>query len=162
LQFNLLVFSMVANVVKDILPGEAVSGKVVRSIPGRMIYVDVKRDSQPGNEVIALKGDHILVRDDGEVRPYRGEPFSELGLDAGAMVELIRRLEEKGISNEEFVLVAKKRAAAASAQKAMVAFTAAAAVAATAAALTFDKTGLIVAALGSMGTAVASIFKAIF
>jgi hypothetical protein len=64
-----------------------------------------ENDVSKTNEVIALKGDHILVDEDGKTRPYRGESFSELGIKIGGNVTLLTRF---GDNVKDYIIVAKR------------------------------------------------------
>jgi len=88
-------------------PGvEGLSAHITRLVPGRVVFLNVD-NGEPGkkDEVIALKGDHILVDEDGKTRPYRGESFSELGIKIGASVTLLARF---GDNVRDYMIVAKR------------------------------------------------------
>ncbi len=61
------------------------TGVVARVVPGSLVYVD--GFSREG--MLAFTPDHLRFRqEDGSLRRYRGEPFSELGISAGTQVTL--------------------------------------------------------------------------
>ena len=59
--------------------------RVLRVVAGKLVYVDA------GGETFAFKPDSIVIRHkDGSFSPYRGEPFSEIGLHPGSTVMVFR------------------------------------------------------------------------
>ncbi|MBI1981219.1 MAG: hypothetical protein HYS63_06670 [Methylocystis sp.] len=59
-------------------------GTVSRVVAGKLVYVDVP--SRHGT--VAVTPEKIDVRQsDGSVKHYRGEPFSDLGIKVGAIVQ---------------------------------------------------------------------------
>lgn len=65
-----------------IKPGKDKVAFVRRIVPGKLVYVETRPE-----HVYALKLNQVVIRErDGFCRPYRGEPLSDLGLDAGRKV----------------------------------------------------------------------------
>jgi hypothetical protein len=66
------------------------SGQVRRVVPGRLFYIEVPLPNEPGaSESYAVKLDNVLVFRSGDLSPYRGESFSELGIRQGAIVLVV-------------------------------------------------------------------------
>jgi hypothetical protein len=61
---------------------------VRRIVPGRIVYVSTTAD-EAGENTYAFKLDRIIIKDEnGGVRPYRGEPLSDLGVAVGKEVSV--------------------------------------------------------------------------
>jgi hypothetical protein len=57
---------------------------VERVVPGKLVYVST---SATPSDTYGFKLDQVVIRKaDGSCRPYRGEPFADLGLDSGRIV----------------------------------------------------------------------------
>jgi hypothetical protein len=74
-------------------------GSVERLVPGKLVYVSTPRQVRsvsgyptlvPSAETYAFRPDKIMIEDTGgSFRPYRGEPFSEVGLGIGRRVLIV-------------------------------------------------------------------------
>jgi len=65
---------------------EAQVGSVQRIVPGRLVYVSTAQD-----QTYAFTPNYVVIqKNDGSFRHYRGEPFSELGLDVGRPVMIFQ------------------------------------------------------------------------
>jgi hypothetical protein len=81
-------------------PPNAHVGSVERLVPGKLVYVSTGQPKRPGLQgypasidsagTYAFKPDKIMIEDAaGSFRPYRGEPFSEVGLGIGRRVLIV-------------------------------------------------------------------------
>lgn len=65
-------------------------GHVSRVVPGKLVYVDV-----PSQGTLTFKPNRVaILESNGELRPYRGEPFDLLGLSAGSSVNVVVRADQ--------------------------------------------------------------------
>jgi hypothetical protein len=69
----------------SIQPGKDETAIVERVVPGRLVYV-ITTSHSPGRRC-GFKLDQLVIRKpDGSLRPYRGEPLSDLGVAKGRKV----------------------------------------------------------------------------